>query len=186
MSVARSHVGPWTLEDVLSLPKDSTQRVELVGGQLLMGPVPGLRHQRASRQLANLLEQAAVAAGAEIEIFARINVIVPDGLLVPDLVVVDAAAAEAAGVAASAHDVLVVVEITSPATRVTDHKLKPALYAAADIEHYWRIELEPAPSLLVGRHRGGSYADREFAAGALAQIDEPFPIGFDPTVLIRG
>ncbi|MFB8363868.1 hypothetical protein ACFC4L_10820, partial [Streptomyces sp. NPDC055929] len=29
------------------------------------------------------------------------------------------------------HDVLAVVEIASPSTRVTDRKLKPALYAAA-------------------------------------------------------
>ncbi|MFD4741382.1 hypothetical protein ACFWNQ_29035 [Streptomyces virginiae] len=37
-----------------------------------------------------------------------INVIIPDGLLIPALAIVDAAAAEESDVAVSAHDVLVV------------------------------------------------------------------------------
>ncbi|MEU9983718.1 Uma2 family endonuclease [Streptomyces sp. NPDC050856] len=185
MSVAHCHVGPWTLYEVLALPEDSTQRVELVGGQLMMGPAPGLAHQRASHRLHNLLEQAAAATGANVEIFEGINVIVLDGLLIPDLAIVDAAAAEEAGVAVSAHDVLAVVEIASPSTRVTDRKLKPALYAAAGIEHYRRIELDPAPQLLVGRRQGGPYTDHEFLAGTTARIEEPFPLGFDPGTLIR-
>lgn len=185
MSVAHSHVGPWTLDDVLALPEDSTQRVELVGGQLMMSPAPGLAHQRASHRLHNVLEQAAEAAGADVEIFEGINVIVPDGLLIPDLAIVDAAAADEAGAAVSAHDVLAVVEIASPSTRVTDRKLKPALYAAAGIEHYWRIELDPAPRLLSGRRAGSSYTDHEYLAGAIARIEEPFPIAFDPGSLIR-
>ncbi|MCM2394344.1 Uma2 family endonuclease, partial [Streptomyces albipurpureus] len=179
MSVAHSHVGPWTLEDVLALPEDTTQRVELVGGSLMMSPAPGLPHQRASHRLHNLLEQAAAAADLEVEVFEAINVIVPDGLVIPDLAVVDAAAAEEAGAAVMAHDVLVVVEIASPSTRVTDRKLKPALYAAAGIEHYWRIELEPAPRVLVGRRHGATYADLPpLLAGTIGRIDEPFPIEF--------
>ncbi|MFB8219652.1 hypothetical protein [Streptomyces anulatus] len=41
MSVAHSHIGPWTLADVLALPDDPAQRVELVGGQLMMSPASG-------------------------------------------------------------------------------------------------------------------------------------------------
>ncbi|MEU8538090.1 Uma2 family endonuclease [Streptomyces parvulus] len=186
MSVAYSHAGPWTLDAVLALPEDTSQRVELVGGQLMMSPAPGLPHQRASHRLHNLLEQAAEAVGAEVEVFEGINVIVPDGLLIPDLAIIDAAAAEESGVAVSAHDVLAVVEIASPSTRVTDRKLKPSLYAAAGIEHYWRIELEPAPRLLIGRLRNGAYADQPpLLAGAVAHVDEPFPIAFDPASLVR-
>ncbi|MFE5899882.1 Uma2 family endonuclease [Streptomyces sp. NPDC056488] len=186
MSVAHSHIGPWTLDDVLALEEDSAQRVELVGGQLMMSPAPGLAHQRASHRLHNLLQQAAETVGAEVEVFEAINIIVPDGLLIPDLALVDAAAAREAVTAVAAHDVLMVVEIASPSTRVTDRKLKPALYAAAGIEHYWRIELEPAPRLLAGRRTGaGSYTDDEHLAGAVARLAEPFPITFDPGSLIR-
>lgn len=49
--------------------------------------------QRASHRLHNLLEQSATTAAADVEVF---DIIVPDGLLIPDLVLVDAAAAEQA------------------------------------------------------------------------------------------
>ncbi|MFE6086001.1 Uma2 family endonuclease [Streptomyces virginiae] len=188
MRVAYSHAGPWTLDDVLALPEDRTQRIELVGGQLMTSAAPDLPHQRASHRLHNLLERAAEAAGAgdDIEVFEGINVIVPDGLLIPDLAIVDVAAAEESGVAVSARHVLAVVEIAPPSTRVTDGQLKPSLYAAAGIEHYWRIELEPAPRLLIGRLQNGTYADLPpLLAGAVAHVDEPFPIAFDPAVLVR-
>lgn len=186
MSVAYSHAGPWTLSDVLALPEDTSQRVELVGGALMMSPAPGLPHQRASRRLANLLEQAAADAGADVEVFEAINIVIPDGLLIPDIAIVDGAAAEDSGVTVSAHDVVAVVEIASPSTKVADRKLKPSLYAAAGIAHYWRLELEPAPRLIVGHLQHGGYVDaRPFLAGATAQITEPFPLVFDPAVLAR-
>ncbi|GHJ34763.1 Uma2 family endonuclease [Streptomyces sp. TS71-3] len=186
MSVAHEHTGPWTLDDVLALPEDARQRVELVGGALMMSPAPGLRHQRVSYRLRDLLDQAAEEAGADVEVFEAINVIVPDGLLIPDLAVVDAAAAEEAGVAVSAHDVLAVVEIASPSTRVADRKLKPALYAAAGIAHYWRVELEPAPRLLPARLSNGTYVDQpSLLAGVVTRVDEPFAFELDPASLTR-
>jgi Uma2 family endonuclease len=186
VSVAYSHAGPWTLSDVLALPEDTSQRVELVGGALMMSPAPGLPHQRASHRLHVLLEQAAEAASADVEVFEAINIVVPDGLLIPDIAIVAGAAAEDAGVTVSAHDVIAVIEIASPSTRVADRKLKPALYAAAGIAHYWRLELEPAPRLIVGQLQHGSYADAPpFLAGATARINEPFPVAFDPARLAR-
>ncbi|WP_406003452.1 hypothetical protein [Streptomyces sp. NBC_00829] len=38
--------------------------------------------------------------------------------------------------------------------------MKPALYAAAGIPHYWRLELEPAPRLYLGHLENGAYRDR--------------------------
>ncbi|MGW3091588.1 Uma2 family endonuclease [Streptomyces sp. NPDC001108] len=184
MSVAH-HIGPWTLDDVLALPEDTTQRVELVGGQLMMSPAPGLPHQRASHRLHVLLEQAAEAASADVEVFEGINVMVPDGLLIPDLAIIDTAAANET-TAVHAQDVLLVVEIASPSTRVTDRKLKPALYAAAGIPHYWRLELEPAPRLLAGRLRhGGYFEEAPLLPGVVAHLDDPFPITLDPGSLVR-
>ncbi|MFC5720150.1 Uma2 family endonuclease [Streptomyces gamaensis] len=184
MSVAHQHSGPWTLDDVLALPEDTSQRVELVGGALMMSPAPGQPHQRASYRLHVLLERAAEAADAPVEVLEGINVIVPDGLLIPDLAVVDEAA-DPDRVTINAHDVLMVVEIASPSTRIADRKLKPSLYAAAGIPHYWRVELEPAPRVLTGRLRNGSYVDEPpRLAGAVARIEQPFPVEFDPAVLV--
>ncbi|MFD9099414.1 Uma2 family endonuclease [Streptomyces collinus] len=78
------------------------------------------------------------------------------------------------------------MEIASPSTRVTDRKMKPALYAAAAIPHYWRLELEPVPRLYCGtRHGSTGYTDQALAAGQATDLTEPFPITLDPAQLLR-
>ncbi|MER7050127.1 Uma2 family endonuclease [Streptomyces jumonjinensis] len=186
MSVATNgHSGPWTLSDVLALPEDPRNRIELVGGALVMSPSPGVPHQRASHRLAALLDAAVEAASAPVEVLEAVNVVVPDGLLIPDIAVIDDDAAADAGLTVDAHDVLVVVEIASPSTRVTDRKMKPALYAAAGIPYYWRLELEPAPRLYLGRLERGSYTDRVVQTGETTALTEPFTFDIDPARLTR-
>ncbi|MGW2546360.1 Uma2 family endonuclease [Kitasatospora sp. NPDC001574] len=186
MSVAvTEHSGPWTVEDVLALPEDPRNRIELVGGALLMSPNPGVPHQRASSRLWALLDAAVEVCDAPFEVLEAVNIVVPDGLLIPDLVVADAAAAADAGTTLSAHDIVVAVEIASPSTRVADKKMKPALYAAAGIEHYWRLELDPAPRLYLGRLERGSYVDRLVQVGESTQLTDPFPLDLDPARLRR-
>ncbi|WP_331731129.1 Uma2 family endonuclease (plasmid) [Kitasatospora sp. NBC_00070] len=186
MSVATAdHSGPWTLEDVLALPEDTRHRIELVGGALLVSPNPGVPHQRASSRLWALLDAAVTASGAPFEVLEAVNIVVPDGLLIPDLVVADATAAAEAGVTLSAHDIVVAIEIASPSTRVTDKKMKPALYAAAGIAHYWRLELEPAPRLYLGHLERGTYTDRLVQVGERTALTEPFPLDLDPAALRR-
>ncbi|MFH8574274.1 hypothetical protein [Streptomyces sp. NPDC017993] len=41
-------------------------------------PSPGLAHQRAFYRLHTVLERAAEAAGADVDVFERINVVVPE------------------------------------------------------------------------------------------------------------
>ncbi|MFI1825232.1 Uma2 family endonuclease [Streptomyces sp. NPDC020412] len=91
------HHGPWTVADVLALPEDRSVRYELLGESLVMSPAPGLRHQRASYRLHVALDAAAQAADAPVEVLEAVNVTLPSGLVVPDIVVADAGAtAEAA------------------------------------------------------------------------------------------
>lgn len=186
MSVAvTEHSGPWTVEDVLALPEDPRNRIELVGGALLMSPSPGVPHQRASLRFAMLLSLAIDNAEAPFEVLEAVNVVVPDGLLIPDLVVADAAAAAEAGTTLSAHDIVVAIEIASPSTRVTDKKMKPSLYAAAGIPHYWRLELEPAPRLYLGHLERGLYVDRLVQVGETTMLTDPFLLDLDPARLRR-
>ena len=131
MTVLADHVGPWTVDGVLALPEDTHHRIELPAGSLLLSPHPDVPHQRAGSRLARLLAAAVDAAGVPFEVLAAVNVLVPDGLLIPDLVVADAAAAAAAGTTLSARDIVVAIEIASPSTRVTDKKMKPSIPAGA-------------------------------------------------------
>ncbi|GAA2912337.1 hypothetical protein GCM10020221_05060 [Streptomyces thioluteus] len=182
------HYGPWTMEAVLALGEDHGQRRELVGEALLLSPAPGTKHQRASSRLGNLLDAAAEAAEAPVEVLGAVNVVLPDGLFIPDIAVVDAAAAAEDPVTCDAEAVLLVVEIVSPSSsgRRTDRLLKPPYYAEAGIEHLWRLELEPVPALIISRLREGRYEERTVAeAGRTTLVEEPFPVKIDPGALVR-
>ncbi|MFE7676296.1 Uma2 family endonuclease [Streptomyces albidoflavus] len=192
---SRPHTGHWTLRDVLALPEDTTHRTELARGRLLTSPRPALAHQRVSHRLHTLLERSAQESGADVEILAAVNVIVPDGLLIPDLVIVDARAAHNADLALHAHDLLTVIEIVSPTTHHTDHTLKPTLYATAAIPHYWRLDLPPAtpgpqppgPQLTTGHLRASTYVDHLHALPGdhHVHLTDPFPVALDLEALAR-
>ncbi|MCZ9340362.1 Uma2 family endonuclease, partial [Streptomyces sp. TRM76130] len=174
MSAAIDHAGPWTVADVLALPEDRTTRYELLGESLVMSPAPGVRHQRASFRLHVALDAAARAVGVPVEILEGVNVVLPSGLVVPDLVVADAGATADDPVAVDVDAVQLVVELVSPGNSTMDRKVKPMLYAEAAIPHFWRLEFDPAPMLVVHELRGGRYVERTTAlAGATTHLDAP-------------
>ncbi|MBM9505177.1 Uma2 family endonuclease [Actinacidiphila acididurans] len=179
------HYGPWTVEQVLALGEDRGQRRELMGDTLVMAPAPGATHQSASSLLWLALRSAAKAAGAQVRVFEAVNVRLPDALLIPDVVVVDAGAGYP--VAFDAEAVQLVVEIVSPSSmgRKTDRLLKPPYYAEAGIPYLWRLEFEPSPILVVAELEAGRYVDKIVAkAGTRTLIEKPFPVSLDPADLI--
>lgn len=186
MSVASlaQHHGPWTVESVLALDEDRSHRYELVGESLVMSPAPGLRHQRASYRLHVALDAAAQAAGATVEVLEAINVILPSGLVVPDIVVADAGATAEDGVSLDAEAVQLIVELVSPGNKTMDRKFKPLLYAEAGIQHYWRLEFDPAPRLIVSELTDGRYTEKTIALpGATTRVEAPFAFEIDPAGL---
>ncbi|MBW1596861.1 Uma2 family endonuclease [Streptomyces sp. JJ38] len=186
MSLAVNHTGPWTVADVLALPEDRTMRYELLGESLVMTPAPGIRHQRASFRLAMALHAAARSARTPVEVLEAVNVILPSGLVVPDLVVADAGATAEDGVSIDAEGVQLVVELVSPGNRTVDRKFKPMLYAEAAIPHFWRLEFDPAPMLIIHELESGRYVERTTAlAGAVTHVDTPIPLDIDPADLSR-
>ncbi|SOF02467.1 Endonuclease, Uma2 family (restriction endonuclease fold) [Streptomyces sp. OV198] len=186
MSVATDHTGPWTVADVLALPEDRTTRYELLGESLVMSPAPGIRHQRASFRLHVLLDAAARAADAPVEVLEAINVTLPSGLVVPDLVVTDAGATAEDAVSVDADAVQLVVELVSPGNKTMDRKFKPLLYAEAAIPHFWRLEFDPAPRLVVSELHAGRYVETTTVlAGATTRISAPFSVDIDPAGLTR-
>lgn len=144
------HLGPWTEQESLGLPED--RRIELLDGELLVSPSPRRSHQRLSSRL-----RAALDAGATPghEVLEAVNVrVAPGRILIPDIVVTTDPGAR--DVVAEASVVAMVVEIVSPGSLAADRAIKPALYAAAGIRNYLRVELASGGGAAAVVHGGRS------------------------------
>jgi Uma2 family endonuclease len=183
------HVGPWSIDDVEALPDNGDHsRYELLNpGVLTVSPASGTVHQRVCRKLANLLDTAAIVAGAEVEILEGVGIEMPSGrLAAPDIAVVDGSYADTNPARYPAAMVHAVVEIVSLATHQHDRMIKPPLYAEAGIPVYWRMELVDNPFLSVARLQGSQYVELIIApSGQPTAIPFPFPVKLDPAALIR-
>ena len=185
IALVEHHSGPWTIEDVESLPDDSPGKYEiLTPGVLTVSPAAGSQHQRASLNLANVL---LAAVPADLEILQDVNVEIPGGRLCqPDIVVVDTAFVETEPRRFPPHKVMAAVEIVSPNSHPQDRIIKPQLYAAARIPVYWRLEIEKTPQLIVSELRRGRYVQSVVAtAGRTTVIEQPFKVAVDPATLVR-
>ena len=144
-------------------------------------------HQRASYRLHRALAQAAIIAGADVEVLEAVDVALPGGkLLVPDVVVVDAAVVSETATRLPSQAVRAVVEIVSPSTVSIDRAVKPAMYAEAGIPVYWRVELHGTPKIVAcSLSRRGYVTRTTLDAGTLGRIPRPFPVELDPAELTR-
>lgn len=130
----------WSADDVFALPDGqlSTHGIELVDGALFLSAWPPLEHQR---WVGRLFGQLSAAVGAGFEVFPGANVVLGnrgDRLVIPDLVVTDEPGLK--GVSLTEKQVVLVVEIVSPSSRVQDRILKRAVYAESLIPFYLLVE----------------------------------------------
>ncbi|WP_051723409.1 Uma2 family endonuclease [Streptomyces albus] len=180
------HAGPWTVDKVLALPEHPARaRYEVVDGVLMVSPAPGWAHQIASTCLVHRIEDAIAAAGAPFLVAAASNVVGESRLFIPDIVVVDRSAVRRDTVAVPLEAVLLLAEIVSPHNRAADRILKPALYAQAKVPAYWRIELEPEPTVLVHELSGDTYREvQRVTAKQSVEVGGAFPVDLDVTALL--
>lgn len=82
-------------------------------------------------------------------------------------------------------DVAMVIEIVSPGSAAADRAIKPALYAAAGIEHYLRIELgKPGPRAVAYQSHHGHYVEvTSSRPDEPTRLAEPFPVELDLAAL---
>ncbi|MEJ2855145.1 MULTISPECIES: Uma2 family endonuclease [unclassified Saccharothrix] len=165
------HGGDWTLDDVLALPEDSSQRVELVDGSLIVSPLGTRRHQRLIGGIYKALD-GACPPGHEATI--ELNVGMPGGnLFIPDFTVTTSPEAE--GLLCPAEDLLLVGEVLSPSTRFKDYGIKRQRYAAAGVPFYLLVE-PTGPVATMFELENGEYVETARSEAGVLKLERPFPV----------
>jgi Uma2 family endonuclease len=189
MSLSLSeHHGSWTVDDVRKLPEDEFHRYEIDDGVLLVSPRPSSPHQVASRRIANLLEDAILAAGADLGVIQEVDTITGsrgDWLKVPDVLVVTGDAFDAEPQEYDVADVVLAVEISgNRQSRNRDFGEKLDAYAEVGGKDYWIFELQPQPKLTALALQDGRYEQIGVSQG-LIHLTRPIPVDIDPPKLLR-
>jgi Uma2 family endonuclease len=184
--------GPYTIDDLDSLPDDGERR-ELVNGWILVAPWPSTYHDHAAKILERALDDAAADAGADVYIKGPLDIDTGQAIRIPDLACVEGEAARGSRArkarAYDAPDVLLVVEIVSPRSGSERHDRvdKVFEYAQAGIQQYWLIDLEPEPCIqvrLLGSD-GRYHVAATVQAGTELKTDVPFRFVLDPAELVQ-
>lgn len=176
------HVGPYTPDEVAALPGNG-MRHELVGGKLVVSPVPPPPHQTAGMRMIMILY---AAAPPEFEVTPETNVRIDADLLIPDVMVARSEALCAPGsLYVDPKDVLLVAETISPGNSRFERAWKPQRYADGGIPFYLEIELPTLPRVTVyGLQETGYTKIADARAGETLKLSEPFEVGFDPGDLV--
>lgn len=163
---------PFTVRDLEEMPDDG-RRYELVDGELLVSPAPGLRHQAMTKYLTQLLEAACP------EEFFVLNAPFPvrtdlHNELQPDVLVARFEDLTEKNLPTAP---VLAVEVLSPSSRLVDLNLKRAAYERMGAASYW--VLDPLVPSLQAFELGsnGGYAEVAAVAGGQAwEANRPFPV----------
>jgi Uma2 family endonuclease len=173
--------GPWTEPDLHLFPQDG-HRYEIIDGGLHVTPPLDQAHEMVVRAMVTTLRGAAPEGWW---VCSRLGIEIGASNLVPDVTVLRPHSSGA--IWNNPADVAMVVEVETPATSRYDRLLKPALYADAGIEAYWRVEPDPeSPVLhLYTLAADGRYAlHRTVQGDELVALDSPFPVRVTPSTWI--
>lgn len=167
------HPLPWTIEELLALPEDNSQRLELVDGAVVVSPAPDRRHQRL---LCRLVVQLDAALPRELAVEPGINVVLSEKrLLIPDLAVTTTPGAS--GVYAGSSEVMLAIEITSPSSRTYDRVLKRQLYADAGVPHYLVVDASSdKPVAVLYSMTDEGYVETARSHDGVLKMDSPFEV----------
>lgn len=174
--------GPFTVDDLLDLPKDG-HRYEIIEGALHVAPPAGIRHHELADEIAGWLRAAAPEGWRPIR---EIGIQMSDSLVIPDVTVL-APGSPAGAMWAEPEHVALVVEVESKGSRRHDRFTKPVLYAEAGIASYWRIEpTESGPVAHVYEQpAGGHYRQhRSVNPGESRLVELPYPVQVAPATWV--
>jgi Uma2 family endonuclease len=169
-----THEGPWTLEDVLALPEDNSQRIELVDGMLYVSPLGTAVHQRLVFEASYSLR---AACPKQFETTIELNVQFDgDRLFIPDFTVLKKRGAK--GLTVPAADVFLIGEVISRSTKVNDLVLKRQMYAEAGVSYYLIIDpgKDVPKAKLFELGEQGKYVEIACSDNGVLTLERPFPV----------
>lgn len=173
-------VGGYRFEDLFTLP-DLPKHTELLDGGLVFVAPQSNYHSLLIDVISKSLR---VAAPREYLVRREMIIRLSDRTaLEPDVVVLPAEAVTSRTQRSfEAAQVLLAVEVMSPSSVERDRDLKPHLYAAAGIAHYWRVEWETATPIAFTYRLAsdGRYQPTGEFIGRLT-LAEPYPVDIDLT-----
>jgi Uma2 family endonuclease len=180
--------GLWTTElaeRYLPIEGLPPAKYECLDGNLIMSPREGSGNSWAASRLTVLMDQPVLKAG--FFPYLSLNVLFGNQRWIePDLTILRQPVMQTTWV--PAEPVLMPIEFVSRSSVRRDRIDKPALCAAAGIPYFMRIEISrrEAHVELLRLDDSGEYV---FQAKALAgqefRTDLPFPLSFDPEVLLE-
>ena len=131
----------FTYADYRNTPGD--KRYELLDGDLVMTPAPGVRHQRVVRKLGTLLTLYVERRRAGEVFFSPCDVVLSDvDVVQPDLLFVSNERAHIITDENIQGAPDLVVEILSPSTAERDRTFKRSLYAKHGVQEYWLVDTD--------------------------------------------
>jgi Uma2 family endonuclease len=131
-----------TFEDLELIPEEQEgDRHELIDGELVVTPVPVMKHQIVSMNLIRHLDRHIVTGELGMVFHPPTGIrFTPDNLLVPDICFVAQDRLHVIGPKTIDAAPDLVVEILSPGTRRRDLETKQALYARFGVQEYWVVD----------------------------------------------
>jgi len=167
------HTGTWTLEDVLALPEDNSQRVELVDGSLIVSPL-GTSHHQSLIGDAYAALRSACPPGYQATV--ELNVGLPDGgLLIPDFTVTKRPGFK--GLLFPVGELALVGEVVSPSTRFKDYGVKRQRYAEAGVPFYLVIDPKGAEvAATLFELVAGEYVEVARSEAGVLKLLHPYPV----------
>ena len=130
----------WTIADLDTLPYDGV-RYEILDGELIVNPPPGLPHQDAGGQLYMMLYQYYEAQGAGYAFVSPVGLPFDQRNYVePDVIVSERREGKRPRELAPARTLLV-VEVISPSSGSRDRGRKRRLYMEGGVAEYWIVDV---------------------------------------------
>lgn len=134
----------YTYQDYLQMPYEPGYRYEILDGDLVKEPFPGVVHQAVSINLLRILLDYFQTADPGGKLFhAPLDVTLGNKTVVqPDILYISSDQLNIVEQARINGAPLLAVEIISPSTRERDYFRKLQIYQHAGVRHYWLIDPE--------------------------------------------